>query len=88
MQAYQFQQTVTPSHQITLVLPPDAPVGQAEIVVLFPDTDHPSAPTPAKPVGFSNIAQYLAWHDVQPASGRSPEDVDEQVREARDGWSD
>lgn len=88
MQAYQFQQTVTPSHQITLVLPPDAPVGQAEIVVLFPNSEGHPANTQAKSVELSELAQFLAWHDAQPASGRSPEDVTAQIREAREGWSD
>ena len=83
MQAYQFHQTVSPSHQITLVLPPDAPVGEAQITVLFTDR-LPNAPL-AKP-RFANIAEYLAWHDTQPPTGRSAEDVDRQIREERDGW--
>jgi hypothetical protein len=37
---------------------------------------------------FANIAQYLAWHDVQPVSGRSAEDVDAQIREELESWSD
>lgn len=85
MQAYQFRQTVPPSHEITLMLPPDAPVGEAQITVLF--ADQPPIAAPAKP-RFADIAAYLAWHDTQPASGRSPEDVDRQIREEREGWSD
>jgi hypothetical protein len=88
MQAYQFQQTVTPSHQIMLVLPPDAPVGEAQITVLFPHTEPHNPPIQHSHPEFSNIAEYLAWHDTQPVSGRSPEDVDRQIREEREGWSD
>lgn len=88
MQAYQFQQIVTPSHQITLVLPPDAPLGEAQITVLFPHTEAPNTPSKTRHPEFANIAEYLAWHDTQPASARSPEDVDRQIREERDGWND
>ena len=88
MPTYHFQQTVPSSHQITLVLPPDAPVGEADITVLFPHTEAPNSPSQPKPPELANIAAYLAWHDTQPASGRSPEDVDRQIREEREGWSD
>ena len=82
MQAYQFHQTVSSSHQITLVLPPDAPVGEAQITVLFADRP-PNAP-PAKP-RFANIAEFTAWLETQPPTGRTAEDVDRQIREERDG---
>lgn len=86
MQAYQFERSVPPSHTITVELPADAPTGLAQVIVLFPEArDTPSQPTPPQ---FASIAAYLAWHDTQPTSGRSPEDVDRQIREEREGWSD
>ena len=85
MQAYQFRQTVPPSHEITLVLPPDAPVGEAQITVLF--ADQPRIAAPAKP-RFANIAEFIVWLETQPSSGRTAEDVDRQIREERDGWGD
>lgn len=86
MQAYQFEHSVPTSHTFTVTLPPDAPTGPVQVIVLFPQADNtPSQPKHPK---FANIAEYLAWHDTQPASGRSPEDVDKQIREEREGWSD
>ena len=85
MQAYQFHQTVSPSHQITLVLPPDAPVGEAQITVLF--ADRPPIAAPAKP-RFANIAEFTAWLETQPPTGRTAKEVDQQIREERDGWGD
>lgn len=86
MQAYQFERSVPPSHTITVELPADAPTGLAQVIVLFPEARGiPSQPTQPQ---FSSITEYLAWHDTQPTGGRSPEDVDRQIREEREGWSD
>lgn len=86
MQAYQFERSVPPSHTITVELPADAPTGLAQIIVLFPEASNTAKP-PTLPK-FASVAQYLAWHDKQPASGRSPEDVQKQLSEEREGWSD
>ena len=86
MQAYQFERRVPPSHTITVELPADAPTGLAQVIVMFPEArTTPSQPTYPR---FASIAEYLALHDTQPASGRSPEDVGRQIREEREGWSD
>lgn len=86
MQAYQFERSVPPSHTITVELPADAPTGLAQVIVLFPDS--PSTPRAPIPPHFASVAQYLAWHDAQPQGGRSAADVDTQLRQERDGWSD
>lgn len=87
MQAYQFEQYVSPTHRVLVELPADAPTGSAKIIVLFPDSQHTPPGQPNRPE-FADIAKFLAWHDTQPASVRSPEDVDKQIREEREGWSD
>lgn len=86
MQAYQFVRSVPASHTITVELPSDAPTGLAQVIVLFPDAPH----TPSQPrqPEFESAAKYLAWHDTQPVSGRSPGAVDRQIREESEGWSD
>ncbi len=86
MQAYQFEQSVPSSHTFTVKLPPDAPTGPAQVIVLFPEGH--STPAPPRHPQFANTADYLAWHDAQPPSRRSAEDVDAQIREEREGWKD
>ena len=86
LQAYQFEYSVPSSHTFTVNLPPDAPTGPAQVIVLFPDANN--ALSQPRPPQLDNIAQYLAWHDLQPASGRSADDVDAQIREEHEGWSD
>jgi len=88
MQAYQFEQYVSPSHRVSVELPENAPTGSAQIIVLFPHAESlPLYAQPKRPA-VADIAQFLAWHDTQPASRRSPEDVDRQIREEREGWGD
>ena len=86
LQAYQFEYSVPSSHTLTVNLPPDAPTGPAQVIVLFPDANN-ALSQPRLPQ-LDNIAQYLAWHDEQPASGRSADDVDARIREEHEGWSD
>ncbi len=85
MQTYQIEHDVPMTHRVSFDLPPNSPVGSAKIIVLFPDSPTPSEETQPR---FTNMAEYLAWHDTQPASGRSPEEIDRQIREEREGWSD
>jgi hypothetical protein len=85
MQAYQFEHSVPASHTFTVELPPDAPTGPAQVIVLFKDSQpRPTAPKPR----FANIAEFNAWLETQPPSGRAAEDVDAQIREEREGWGD
>lgn len=85
MQAYQFERSVPPSHTITVELPPDAPTGPAQVIVLFKESaQQPAAPKPR----FADIAEFTAWLETQPPSGRTAEDVDRQIREEREGWGD
>ncbi|MDO8320509.1 hypothetical protein [Rhodoferax sp.] len=83
MQAYQFEQYVSPSHRVSVELPADAPTGSAKIIELFPDALQPPE---VDKHHFANIAEYLAWHDGQPPGGRSPQDIDRQIREERLSW--
>ena len=86
LQAYQFEYSVPSSHTFTVNLPPDAPTGPAQVIVLFPDANN-ALSQPRLPQ-LDNLAQYLAWHDEQTASGRSADDVDARIREEHEGWSD
>lgn len=85
MQAYQIEHTVPQTHRVTFDLPPNSPVGTAKIIVLFPDAQQP--PEIAKP-RFANIAEFTAWLQTQPPSGRTSEEIDQQIKEERDSWGD
>lgn len=83
MQAYQFEQYVSPLHPVSVDLPADAPAGSATIIVLFPDQVTPvEAPKPR----FANMAEFHKWLITQPPTGRTVEEIDQQIREERDSW--
>ena len=83
MQAYQFEQYVSPSHRVSVELPPDAPTGSAKIIVLFPEQQNPSESPKPK---FANMAEFAAWLQTQPPTGRTTEEIDNYIREERDSW--
>jgi len=83
MHAYQFQQDISASHRITIDLPPGAPIGKAQIIVLFPDAvQAPESQAPA-PV---SMASFAAWLQTQPPTGRSVEEIEQHIRQERDSW--
>ena len=74
---------VVRSMEVAVELPDDAPVGPARIIVMFPQEDGSRAlPTPR----FNNIAEFTAWLETQPPTGRTAEEVDRQIREERESW--
>ncbi len=83
MHAYQFQQDISASHQITIDLPPDAPTGRAQIIVLFPDA--PRVSEPQAPVSMG-MAGFAAWLQTQPPTGRSAEEIEQHIRQERESW--
>jgi hypothetical protein len=83
MQAYQFERSVPPSHTITVELPPDAPTGLAQVIVLFPEKQ--AADIPNRP-RFSTMAEFAAWLETQPPTTRSVDDIERQVRDERESW--
>lgn len=83
MLAYQFQQTVPPSHVVTIELPPNAPIGQAQVIVLF--SEEQVAATTKVP-RFANMAEFATWLQTQPPTGRTAEEIDQYIRDERDSW--
>ena len=84
MKAYQFEQYVSPSLRVSLELPEGAPTGSAKSIVLFPDPVETQ--TDPKPK-FANMTEFHQWLTTQPPTGRTAEDIDQQVREERDSWN-
>jgi hypothetical protein len=85
MQTYQIEHNVPQSHRVAFDLPPNSPVGSAKITVLFPDAPQPPAVDTPR---FTNIAEFTAWLETQPPSGRTSEEIDRQIQEERDSWGD
>ncbi len=90
MRAYQTQQTIPASHTLTLQLPPEVPVGLAQVIVLYPDV----ASTESTPAGAGTAATtkgngldtFLAMLDALPPSGRSAEEIEQQILDERNAW--
>lgn len=83
MYAYQFQQDVSDTHRVTIDLPPDAPTGKAQIIVLFPDETPQPEPNASDP---TRMARFVAWLQTQPPTGRSAEEIEQHIRQERESW--
>lgn len=82
MRAFEFEQHIPASHSVFLPLPADV-AGNAKIIVLFPDAGET---TPSLRPPFANLAEFTAWLETLPPTGRTVEDIDQQIREERDSW--
>lgn len=84
MQAYKLEAIVPPDHQLSITLPDSFPAGEAEIIVLTKSVQ--SAATTEATHG--NLKSFSTWLKQQPATPRSREEIDAQIREERDSWGD
>lgn len=79
MLAYQFRQEIPATHRVTIELPPDAPTGeQAQIIVLFPEKQ-----SQARPNDVNALLDFLA---TLTPSGRTKEEIEQQIQEERASW--
>ena len=99
MQAYQFEQYVSPSHRVSVELPADAPTGSAKIIVLFPDSSgidaematssEANATPPLEGMseqGIRDLNALFAYLDQLPPGKRSVEEIDRYVADERASW--
>jgi len=70
---------VEPNKPLILHLPPDAPPGEVEVTITYPDAPAPSAP-------FASMVEFNAWLRQQPPTGRSREEIDQEIAAERDAW--
>ncbi|MEX8503268.1 MAG: hypothetical protein AB3X41_09540 [Leptothrix ochracea] len=82
MRAYQTQQIISESHVLTVQLPDDAPLGLAQVIVLYPEPARQET-TPQQTQDLSRFMEMLA---ALPPSGRSDLDIEQQIRAERDAW--
>jgi hypothetical protein len=90
MRSYTVRQVVPDSHLLTVQLPPGAPTGPAQVIVLFDSEAPQSHPMPAVEAPSAQpthgLADFMRWLDTQPATGRSAAEIQQQVDEERNVW--
>lgn len=70
---------VEPNKPLILELPPDAPPGEVDVILLY-------ANEATAPESFASMAEYNAWLKQQPPSGRCREEIDRELAAERDAW--
>lgn len=86
MRAYQTNQIVSDSHLLTVQLPPGAPTGPAQVIVLFPDDLVSPLGGPKPGAGFAGLADFARWLQAQPATVRGTADIERQIADEREAW--
>lgn len=79
MRAHRIKAHSTPGQPLVVPLPADAPDGEVDVIVLYPD----AAGVPPR---FAGLAEFDAWLRQQPASGRSKDAIDREIALERDSW--
>lgn len=89
MHAYRIETIVPQDHRLELTLPSDFPTGATEVIFLAKE-DAPPAGTDGEqaPHSKKTLKAFSAWLKQQPATPRSREEVEAQLREERDGWGE
>lgn len=73
---------VDKSQQLHLQLPPDTPIGEAEVIVLVT----PAAPA-ANTAPMTSMREFFAALDARPQSNpRSREEIEAQIAQERSSW--
>jgi gamma-glutamyl:cysteine ligase YbdK (ATP-grasp superfamily) len=70
--------TISSDHKLSVDVPPDVPVGTAEVIVRV--SDSPKAEKP------NDLASFMDWLDKQPRCTRSKEEIDRYLEEERNSW--
>lgn len=77
MRAIKLEAEVGSSRSLRLELPEDVPMGLAEVIVLVPEESPPTSQT---------VAEFLATLRINPAAGRSKEQIDRELDGERASW--
>lgn len=86
MLAYEFEQSVPANHRVEIELPADAPVGNAKVIVLFPDAQPTVPAAPVSPTQEADLAALFSFLKTVPPTGRSKEEIDAQIQHERESW--
>lgn len=80
MQAYKTHQKITEDRHVTLTVPDEFPIGEAEIIVLA------QVPEAVRVGQRESLESFFRKLDSTPPSGRSKEDIDRYLEEERASW--
>ena len=79
MRAERLKAHIHPNKPLTLELPPDAPTGEVDVILLYANETATVPP-------FRSLADFNAWLRQQPPSGRAREEIDQELAAERDAW--
>jgi len=85
MHAHRLRCVVTADRQLSLTLPPDFPIGSAEVIVRS-DAQVPSTDDALVSPRASDLDALFESLKTLPPSGRTIEEIDRQVAGERDSW--
>ena len=77
MATYTLRGRITDDHRLEVELPKDAPPGEADVTVTIQVTPEPNAK--------ALLALLREWEN-EPPVGRSAEEIDAYIQEARNSW--
>lgn len=83
MQAIRLRTTVTADRRLDVVLPPEAPEGEVEAVILYEDDSRIGIEEARR----RHLMEWIA-RIRQHSPNRSREDIDRQTAEERDAWGE
>jgi len=78
--AYKVTGRVDENRRVTVTLPTDFPIGDAEVIVLAGE------PEPSEQNRRASLNAFLEQLDTTPPSGRSKEQIDRHLEQERDSW--
>ena len=79
MRADRLKALIEPNQPLVLKLPPNAPPGAVDVILLY--ANESTAPEP-----FPTLAEFNTWLRQQPPSGRTREEIDQALAAERDAW--
>jgi hypothetical protein len=79
MRADRLKGLIEPNKPLILKLPPNAPPGEVDVILLYANES-------TDPQPFASLAEFNAWLREQPPSGRTREEIDQELAAERDAW--
>ena len=79
MIAHRIKAHVRANEPLVLALPKDAPAGEVEVIVIYPES-------PIAQTGDHSLRSFDHWLQQQPPGQRTQAEIDRQIEEERSTW--